>query len=76
MSEWKTILSVRERNGEYEIKYDNQLDEVDGHHIIVSALYGLMKEFPELIEELFVASITSAEKLSEPFNKILDEYGK
>ena len=72
-SKWETIFSVKEKDGEFKIVYDHDLDYTEKGHKLAGALYLLMKEYPELIEELLFAAGTSAENLSQPFNDILND---
>ena len=73
MSRWKTIFSVREKDGIYKISYDKDLDSISTIHKLPGALYLLMVERPELIEEIMFAGTQAAEKLTEPFEDILNE---
>jgi len=73
MNNWKTIFSVKVRNGRYKVFYDQELDSMEEHHRLPGALYLLMVDRPELIEEIIFAGTMAAEKLTEPFDDILHE---
>ena len=67
------IFSFSEENGIYHIIYDEELAKGDGFNRFVGAIYKMMREYPELIEEILQAATKAAEELNEPFNDILNE---
>lgn len=67
------IFSFSEENGNYHIIYDEKLAQGPGFNRLVGAIYKMMKEYPELIEEVLQAALKASEELSQPFNQILDE---
>ncbi len=67
------IFSFSEENGNYHIIYDEELAQGPGFNRFVGAIYKMMKEYPELIEEVLQAALKASEELSQPFNQILDE---
>lgn len=72
-SKWKTIFSVKEKDGVFRITYDNELDTGEDGHKVAGALFVLMQKYPELIEEMAIASQFAANELARPFNDILNE---
>jgi len=73
MPKWNTIFSVAESDGKYKIVYDRGLDSMELVHKLPGALFLIMKQFPELIEEIIFACTQAAEDIAEPFNDILNE---
>ena len=67
------IFSFSEENGNYHIMYDEQRAQGPGFNRFVGAVFKMMKEYPELIEEVLQATLKASEDLSEPFNNILNE---
>lgn len=67
------IFSFSEENGKYHIVYDEELARGDGFNRFVGAVYKMMKEYPELVEEVLQAALKASEELSSPFNNILNE---
>jgi len=70
---WKTIFYVAERDGKYKMIYDQILDSTEIVHKLPGALFVIMKQFPELIEEIIFACTQAAEEIAQPFNDILNE---
>ena len=70
---WKTIFYVAERDGKYKMIYDQILDSTEIVHKLPGALFVIMKQFPELIEEIILACTQAAEEIAQPFNDILNE---
>ena len=70
---WNTIFSVAESNGKYKVIYDQELDSTELVHKLPGALFLIMKQFPELIEEIIFACTQAAEDIAQPFNDILNE---
>lgn len=67
------IFAFSEENGKYHIVYDEALAQGDGFNRFVGAIYKMMYEYPELIEEVLQAATKAAEGLNEPFKEILHE---
>jgi len=57
----------------YRVYYDEELAKGPGYNRVVGAIYKLMQENPELIEQFMQAAIKASEELSQPFNNILNE---
>ena len=72
-NKWNTILSLKEKNGLYKIDYSPELDKRGENHKSAGALYLLMLQYPELIEDFARACASASEKIAEPFNDILHE---
>lgn len=70
---WRTIFSVKEKDGRYKITYDEELDSGLALHKLPGALFLLMMKYPELIEEIVFAGTRAADELIKPFNDILNE---
>ena len=70
---WKTIFYVAERDGKYKMIYDQELDSTEIVHKLPGALFVIMKQFPELIEEIIYACTQAAEDIAQPFKDILNE---
>ena len=68
---WEKIFSVEEGDGQYRIIYNKDLDSEQIVHKLPGALFLVMNQFPELIEEIIFACTKAAEKIAEPFNDIL-----
>ena len=73
MSKWKTIFSVKEGDGRYKVFYDADLDAYQDIHKLPGVLYMLMRDRPELIEEIIFAGTQAADELNKPFEDILNE---
>lgn len=72
-NKWKTILSIKGRDGLYKIEYNEELDTKDENHKTAGALFLLMLRYPELIEDFLYACESASQKIIEPFNKLLHE---
>lgn len=57
----------------YHVIYDQVLAEGPGFNRVVAAIYKLMKENPDLIEQVLNVTIKASEELSNPFTDILNE---
>lgn len=70
---WETIFSVDEGDGQYRVIYNKELDSEQIVHKLPGALFLIMKQYPELIDEIIFACTKAADELAEPFNDILNE---
>ena len=69
-----TIIFSFSVDGEkYHIYYNEDLAQGPGYNRVVGAIYKLMKENPDLIEEFLQAAVKASEELSLPFDNILHE---
>jgi len=68
---WETIFSVEEGEGRYKIVYNKELDSEQLVHKLPGALFLVMNQYPELIEEIIFACTKAAEEIAQPFNDIL-----
>lgn len=67
------IFAFSEENGKYHIVYDEDRARGPGFNRLVAALFKMMNEYPELVEEVLQAALKASEDLSKPFNNILNE---
>ena len=68
------IIFIFSKEGDvYHIIYDKQKDQDEGCSRFVGAIYKMMKEYPELVEEILQAVLSASEELSKPFKDILNE---
>ena len=67
------IFAFSEENGKYHIIYDEELAQGQGFNRFVGAVYKMMKDYPELVEEVLYAALKASEEMSIPFKNILDE---
>ena len=67
------IFAFSEENGKYHIVYDEERAQGHGFNRLVAAIFKMMKEYPELVEEILQAALKASEDLSTPFKNILDE---
>lgn len=67
------IFAFSEENGKYHIIYDEELARGPGFNRFVGAVYKMMMQYPELVEEVLQAALKASEELSNPFNDILNE---
>lgn len=58
----------------YSIVYNENLDkEKDGTSQLVGAMYKMMSDYPELVEQMAHAVTLALSEMSEPFNEILKQ---
>lgn len=67
------IFAFSVEGEEYHIYYDELLAEGQECNRVVGAIYKLMQEYPELIEQVLQAALKASEELSIPFKNILNE---
>lgn len=67
------IFAFSVEGEDFHIYYDELLAEGPGYNRVVGAIFKLMKEYPELIEQVLQAALKASEDLSIPFNNILNE---
>ena len=69
-----TIIFAFSVDGEmYHVYYDEDLAQGPGYNRVVGAIYKLMRENPDLIEEFLQAAVKASEELTQPFDNILNE---
>lgn len=71
--EGNIIFAFSKDGDAYHVYYDEDLAKGPGFNRVVGAIYRLMQQYPELVEEFLQASIKASENLSNPFNDILNE---
>lgn len=67
------IFAFTHDEGGYHVYYDEVLASGPGYNRVAGAIYKLMQEYPELIDQVLQMSIKASEELSQPFNDILNE---
>lgn len=68
------IIFAFSKDGEsFHVYYDEALADGPGYNRLVGAIFRLMREYPELIEQVLQAALAASEDLSSPFNDILNE---
>lgn len=68
-----TIFEFTEmEDGMYRIYYDKELAQGENGNKFVGAVFTMMKQYPELVEEVLTAALTAADDLSKPFYDILN----
>lgn len=69
-----TIIFAFSVDGEkYRVYYNEELASGPGYNRVVGAIYKLMKENPDLIEDILQAAVKASEELTQPFDDILNE---
>lgn len=69
-----TIIFAFSVDGDkYRVYYNEELAKGPGYNRVVVAIYKLMKENPDLIEDFIQAAVQASEELSLPFENILHE---
>ena len=69
----KLIFAFSVDGDTYHVFYDEDLAQGPGYNRVVGAIYKLMKENPDLIEDFLQAAVQASEELSLPFENILHE---
>ena len=67
------IFAFSKEGEDYHVYYDEYLAQGPGFNRVVGAIFKLMEQYPELIEQVLQAAIKASENLSSPFDNILHE---
>lgn len=67
------IFAFSQEGDDFHIYYDEYRAQGPGFNRVVGAIFKLMQEYPELIEDVLQAALKASEELSKPFNNILNE---
>ena len=67
------IFAFSQEGDSFHVYYDEYLAQGPGFNRVAGAIFKLMQEYPELIEEILQAAVRASEDLSKPFNNILNE---
>ena len=67
------IFAFSQEGDNFHVYYDEYMAQGPGFNRVAGAIYKLMQECPELIEEILQAAVKASEELSVPFNNILNE---
>jgi len=67
------IFSFSVEDGIYRVVYNKSLAEGPGFNRFVGVIYWMMKENPELVEQILEVALKASEELITPFNNILNE---